>query len=239
MGGKNMNGLLVRVGADSTEVGGRWHGVVDTRDMRFAYVPIPDSHPYRQGMATPYTELPPVLAQFGTQLPDKLAGRNMHRDPDFLYLTYGDARQRAKQLTTHLGHDDLVVFYAALRDIRRAHPLVYALIGLLVVDEIVPLAKIPKARWRENAHSRRQPPADDVVVRGQPGRSGRFERCLSIGGYRDNAWRVTPELLQAWGGLSVHDGYLQRSARLPVFCDAERFQRWLRAQKVALVQRNN
>jgi hypothetical protein len=43
----------------------------------------------------------------------------------------------------------------------------------------------------------------------------------------------------AWGGLSVKDGYLQRSARLPKFKDAGRFYRWLLAQGIPLIQRNN
>ncbi len=92
-----------------------------------------------------------------------------------------------------------------------------------------------------NAHSRRALPPDatDIVLRGRAGSSGRLTRCLPIGEFRDRAYRVRPDLLEQWGGLSVKDGYLQRSARLPRFLDAERFIVWLEEQGPRLVQANN
>ena len=42
-----------------------------------------------------------------------------------------------------------------------------------------------------------------------------------------------------WGGLSVKDGYLQRSAGLPRFLDAGRFTGWLERQRPCLMQANN
>ncbi len=233
-----MNGLLVRVGADSTVAGGEWHGPVDEWDGRFVYVPIPESHPQRAGLETPYSMIVPALQRFGVALPATLAGRNMHLDPDFRFLTYGDHGQRARQLVTTLGRGDLLVFYAALRSIRDVHRLVYALIGMYTVDTVEPIAAIPPVRWSENAHSRRKPeqdqygPRTDVIIYGQPASSGQFDRCLPIGEYRDGAWRVTRGLLETWDGLSVRDGYLQRSARLPTMHDAKRVLRWLDAQKV-------
>lgn len=65
--------------------------------------------------------------------------------------------------------------------------------------------------------------ATDVVVRARRKVSGRLERCIAIGDYRARAYRVWPKLLEAWGGLSVNNGYLQRSARLPEFSQAGRF----------------
>ncbi len=117
----------------------------------------------------------------------------------------------------------------------------YALIGLLVVDEIVEGSEVPADRWHENAHTRRLPPsnASDIIVRARRQVSGRLRRCIPIGDYRDRAYRVWPRLQEAWGGLSVRDGYLQRSARPPAFLDAARFYAWFRAQRVDLVQRNN
>jgi len=76
-------------------------------------------------------------------------------------------------------------------------------------------------------------------VRARAGVSGRLSRCLPIGTYRDRAYRVRPDLLRAWGGLSVRDGYLQRSARLPEFLDAERFHSWFTNQRVPLITANN
>jgi len=42
------------------------------------------------------------------------------------------------------------------------------------------------------SHSRRdlQPGAQDLIIRGSPGLSGRLERCLPVGDYRDKAYRV-------------------------------------------------
>ena len=53
---------------------------------------------------------------------------------------------------------------------------------------------------------------------------------ILIGEMRDKAYRVTPSLLSAWGGLSVNDGYIQRSARPPRFLDAGKFANWFEAQ---------
>jgi hypothetical protein len=78
-----------------------------------------------------------------------------------------------------------------------------------------------------------------LVVRGRPGVSGRLERCLPIGEFRDKAYRVRRDVLKEWDGLSVKDGYLQRSARLPRFLDPERFARWLYSRDPVLLQTNN
>jgi hypothetical protein len=165
----------------------------------------------------------------------------MHLDPDFGHLTYGDQGERANQIRTKLCAGDLLVFYAGLRDVRPAPQLVYALIGLYVINEIVMAVHVPQKHWQENAHTRRQLPADanDIVVRARRLVSGRLERCIPIGNYRDRAYRVCPELLKSWGGLSVKNGYLQRSARLPEFTNAQRFYAWFNAQRVPLIPRNN
>jgi len=62
---------------------------------------------------------------------------------------------------------------------------------------------------------------------------------LPIGEWRDRAYRVRRDVLEAWGGLSVKDGYIQRSARLPQLSDPMRFQRWLASKKPILIQANN
>ena len=236
-----MKGLLVRVGADQSAGGGHWNGPVDSRDGRFVYVAIPESHASREDLNRPYAALSTSLAAMGHPLPAHLHPRGMHLDPDFDHLTYGDQGERAKQLQAKLGAGDLLVFYAGLRDTQVPRALVYALIGLFVVDEIVRAVDVPAKRRHENAHTRRTLAADasDVIVRARPGVSGRLERCLPIGDFRDRAYRVWPHLQQAWGGLGVRDGYLQRSARLPEFLDAPRFLQWFHAQGVSLIQSNN
>jgi hypothetical protein len=235
-----MRGLFVRVGADQTDGGGWWNAPVNSITREFAYVPIPESYEIRSGFAKPFSAITGALQKFGARLPAHLGKLNMHLDPDFLHLTYGDQGERAKQISK-LGNGDLLVFYAGLADTNANPRLVYAIVGVYVIDEIVPANKIPNDRWNENAHTRRVlgPAANDVVVRAKPKVSGRLATCIAIGEFRDRAYRVTRPLLKQWGGLSVRDGYLQRSARLPEMLNAEGFYDWFLSQSVALLARNN
>lgn len=133
------------------------------------------------------------------------------------------------------------MFYAGLRPLcsARSH-LVYALIGLFKIDEIVMAKDVTQEEWDKNAHTRRNPCKNsDIIVRALPGHSGRLARCLVIGEFRDRAYRVRHEILDAWGGLSVKDGFIQRSARPPFFLNPEKFYKWFQKQNVPLIQGNN
>src|SRR6266404_2356353 len=120
-----MKGLLVRVAADQTEGGGFWNGPMNSRSREFAYVPIPEAKTIQRGLQKPYGLIASAVQRFGRTLPQGLANSNMHLDPDFSYLTYGDQGQRAKQIQSKLGEGDLLVFYAALADTISARRLVY------------------------------------------------------------------------------------------------------------------
>ena len=249
LGGLIMNALLVRVGADQSEGGGYFNGPVNSQSGEFAYVPIPETGDIQEGMAKPYSLFAHSLKPFGVSFPSALANGVMHLDPDFANLTYGDQGQRARQVQDKLTRGDLIVFYAGLRDIHSSTRLVYAIIGLYVIDAIVSAALVPSVRWDENAHTRRMLPsaANDIVVRAQPGVSGRLERCLPIGSFRVPAaqpnkrpsYRVEPNLLATWGELSIADGFLQRSARLPQFLNAAKFYDWFLNQKPSFITANN
>ena len=76
-------------------------------------------------------------------------------------------------------------------------------------------------------------------MRAKAGASGRLNHCISIGERREGAYRVRREILDAWGGLDVKNGYIQRSARLPAFLDASRFYGWFLTQKPVLIAQNN
>lgn len=234
-----MRALLVRVGADCTEAGGRWNGPVDRASGRFAYVPIPEPEPVREGLETPFSCWAPAVERLGVGLPERLRGRAAHADPDFRHLTYGDRRERGRQIREKLGGGDLLVFYAGLRDVGDGG-LVYALIGQLTVASIVDARDLPRERWAENAHTRRREIGEtDVIVLGRRRGSGRFDRALEFAGYRAGAYRVFPDLLERWGGLGIRDGYVQRSARLPELTDPARFADWLAARRVRLLARDN
>lgn len=236
-----LNALLVRVGADQSLVGGMWNGLVNARLGTFVYVPIPEAQPLYPGLEKPYSNLDPILSVFGRPLPAHLCQRHMHLDPDFDHLTYGDKGQRAKQLVKHLSPSDLMVFYAGLSDVNGEKRLTYAIIGLFVVQSLTLATTFSVDARDSNAHSRRilQPGADDLIVRAHPGVSGRLSRCIPIGEWRNRSYRVKEHLLAEWGGLSVTDGYLQRSARLPRFTNPPRFLKWLEQMNPVLIQRNN
>ena len=246
-----MKAVLVRIAVDASY--GGWNGPVDPDSWEFVYVPIPENEgtEFHAGCRRPYTEVVPALAQFAERLapdapakavhlPRPLHGAAMHLDPDFEHLTYGDVGNRRGAEIARMSGGDLVVFYAGLRPIRPCeHRLVYALVGALVVEEVVPAASVPLARAGENAHTRKVTRGDhDIVVRASSGASGRFERCIPIGEFRDKAYRVRREILEEWGGLSVKDGYLQRSAVPPRFLDPERFAVWLQAQRPTYLRSN-
>jgi hypothetical protein len=239
-----MDGLLVRVAVDQSANGGGWNGPIDLATNEFVYVPIPEQYGARPGLNTPYSDplLRAALAKLSNRLPVRLSGKDTHLDPDFGYLTYGDSDSRAYQIQSKLKSGDLLAFYSGLRDLKQpTGQLLYVLIGLYVIDAILPSSTVPSSAWHENAHTRRIPcpGKHQIVVRARPKVSGRLEKCIPIGNYRERAYRVYPNLLEKWGGLSVKNGYVQRSARLPCFNNAPQFYEWFKNQRVALVSKNN
>jgi Nucleotide modification associated domain 3 len=235
-----MKAFLVRVGADQSSGGGQWNGPVDPRTGQFVYVSIPETKANVPGMARPFALVETALQDFGTSLPAHLVRRKMHLDPDFEHLTYGDRGAKGRQLASSLSGGDLLIFYAGLRDVASG-ALVYALIGLFVIDRIIAAVDWPASKADLNAHTRRilSADADDIIVVARPGVSGRLERCIPVGTYRNRAYRIREDLLSAWGNISASDGYIQRSAVFPSLLRPERFLEWWKGQEVRLVGRNN
>ena len=203
--------LLVRVGVDQAY--GRWNAPVDA-EGRFVYVPIPEKRgtSFHSGLERRYSEVLPSLQRFcqahdcdlrgDLRFPDELLELSMHLDPDFEYLTYGDKGSRRGAGMVNMGEGDLLVFYGGLRPIHRCeHKLIYALMGMYVIQEVTRVASVPPERWHENAHVRKTKPGEtDIVVRAKPEVSGRFERRIPIGEWRRRAYRVRQDVLDAWGG---------------------------------------
>jgi hypothetical protein len=193
----------------------------------------------------------PALAEFErrhtaaspqhVRLPQNLIPANMHLDPDFERLTYGDSGTRRGKGLTDLGSGDVVVFYGGLKPVASCeHRLMYALMGFYRVAEVVRAQSVPTQRWHENAHTRCvDQEATDVIVRATPGSSGRLRECIPVGEFRDRAYRVEREILADWEGLSCRDGYLQRSAVLPTLLSPRRFMRWFERQAPDIVSWNN
>lgn len=246
-----MKVLLIRIGVDNSY--GGWNAPADPKSDEFVYVPIPESAKttFRPQCERRYEEVLPAIEQFAAEhgkdvesdlkFPRRLLGSAMHLDPDFEHLTYGDDGARRGAKLRDMGHDDLVVFYAGMRSIRPQDArLIYALVGLYVVDEVVEIGDVRKDRWYENAHTRKTKMGEqDIIVHAKPGVSGRFDRFLDVGEYRNGSYRVRRDVLDAWGDLSVNDGWIQRSASPPSFKDPARFYEWFHSQDIKLRQRNN
>ncbi len=246
-----MRAYLVRVGID--QAFGNWNAPIDPGTGDFVYIPIPEKAgtAFQPGMATHYTPFRSALDVFAAahpnaqsgicKPPEALSDLNPHLDPDFDRLTYGDNGLRRGKGLCDLGEGDLVIFFAGMRPIQEcAQRLIYGIIGLYRVAEALRLRDIPPSRRAENAHTRKMRHGpDDIIVRGQPGVSGRLKRSIPIGEFRDNAYRVRRDLLTIWGGLSCRDGYIQRSAVLPHLLDPRRFNTWFEQQGGELVRSNN
>lgn len=232
-----MKAILVRIGIDATA--GGWNAPVDTKSGDFVYVPIPETPEWVvPGKERPYSEVIPALTKMGVDLPHHLLQESMHLDPDFRTLTYGDMPRRGAPLKT-MQRGDVLAFYAGLRSLSDDRGLVYALIGVFSVEQVLLAENVPSSRRDENAHTRRPDCAGEIIVRAQKRRSGRLTRCIPIGEYRDRAYRVHRDLLAEWGGLSVKDGFIQRSGTLPSFLHPDRFCQWLARQHVKLITQNN
>jgi hypothetical protein len=231
--------LLIRVGADSTPLGGSWNPPMDSRTGEFAYVPILEECDTRADLRTGYDDAAKACARFGCTLPGRLQRQTSHLDPDFAALTYGDQKSRANQISSKLAGGDLIAFYASFQDVATA-TLVYALIGLYRIAKIERAGTVADGdRWR-SAHTRRDPVrGSEVVVTADSATSGRFRRGVEFCDRRDGAYRIRRDLLAEWGGVTVKDGYVQRSARLPELSDPRRFLTWLTRQDVELLHRNN
>ncbi len=244
-----MRAYLIRIGVDQAY--GSWNAPVDPLTREFVYVPIPESRSMRFELKKTYEDIVPALVDFErshpqaplscVRLPDTLRSQKIHLDPDFAHLTYGDSGTRRGKGLTELSRDDVLVFYAGLKPVAQCeHRLIYALVGLYRIAEVVRAGSVPSSRWAENAHTRCiETEASDVVVRGQPGNSGRLTRCFPMGEFRELAYRVQRPIHEAWGGLSCKNGYLQRSAVLPTFLDPDKFMRWFEKQDPELIAANN
>ncbi len=229
--------LLIRVGIDSSY--GKWNAPVNPEDGTFVYVPIPEEKKIMHGYETPYLPFIQACRSFGGNPPLHLKF-DAHLDPDFEHLTYGDENQKGQQIKD-LKEDDILAFYAGLKPIKPfSDRLYYALIGLFVVDKVLPAKEIKEEKdWNKNAHTRRiHHDKDYIVFAKEGGISGRLERCILIGERRDKAYRLKIDIIDAWGGIDFNNGYIQRSARIPRLNEPEKFYKWFQAQDVSLVQKN-
>ena len=241
-----MKGILLRVGIDKSA--GHMNAPFDPESGQFVYLPIPERHPFKDGLEVRYDQFEEPLRALSeraelrksTELPSHLKGAGCHLDPDFSHLTYGDQGNRGR-IIKKLEKGDFIAFFASLRPLRSCREsLCYGLIGIFTVDRVCRVRDMPMQDFHRNAHTRRlSPNPKDIIVFGDPKSSGRFDRCIPIGARRNAAYRVTEECLDSWGGLEVKDGYIQRSVNPPFFTQPRTFREWLDCQAPTLRHSNN
>jgi hypothetical protein len=113
-------GVLLRVGCDKTEKGGRWNPPIDPWSWQYAYVPIPEGayeHPYP---CPTYQRFEGGVRRLGVRLPAHLpTTREVHVDPDFESLSIGEPWYSDRGLSSRgrvmssLEVGDFIVFFAS------------------------------------------------------------------------------------------------------------------------------
>ncbi len=246
-----MRAVLVRVGIDC--VYGGWNAPMEPDTNEFVYVPINenDKFTFIKNGNRKFEELLPTLEIFSKShhvdlfkdlnFPRPMLKKSMHLDPDFDFLTYGDIGDKRGKGILSLAKGDLIIFYAGLKPIRKVKDkLVYALIGLYNIDKILYVNAVSDKDRIKNAHTRRTWTGEtDIVVFAQKGLSGRFDKCIPIGEYRDKAYRVKKHILTEWGDIDIKDGFIQRSVNPPFLKDPKKFIKWLKAKNINLINANN
>ncbi|MFI3188172.1 hypothetical protein BCS42_02285 [Crenothrix sp. D3] len=240
-------GLLMRVGIDQTY--GNYNAPINPSTNDYMYLPIPQKKDkFIAGMETTYDTALPYFESWcqkndtKIQFPDinPEGDRGCHLDPDFDYSTYGDQATGRGLQVAKLKEGDFIVFFASFKPITPCeHNLIYALYGKMVVDKVKKVANVSENEFYKNAHTRiKEKDSDDWVVFANPSLSGRFNRAIPIGEFRNGSYRVKQEILDVWGDIGVKDGFIQRSVCPPWFTKPEQFLNWLENQQVKLINSN-
>lgn len=133
-----------------------------------------------------------------------------------------------------------------MKPIKKLRPLEYGIIGILKVQTVQQVRDITdKEEIDRNIHSRIVPRRHtDVVVFGEPERSGRLEQYLPIGEQRSNGiYYLRDSLNKEWGGVcgisgNVIKGGIQRSNLIRIR-NAPQFFDWFNRQNPSLIHKNN
>jgi hypothetical protein len=199
--------LAINIGANTNEPGFRapvWP------DGRFEYIPIPEREPTTESVPT-YGDL---ASHLSTPIPDRIREQPVHLDPEFPeypfceHYTYGDEHGVKAGPLSELAAGDCLLFYATLSvadesaaaDTDWLPPRWGAfVIGQFrlatdPVTEYDSLAAAERARFANNAHTKRDPVDARVLLRGDPDESRLYDRVVPLSqpsGGTDPAWLVT------------------------------------------------
>lgn len=225
-----MKFLIYRVGADYTGLGGGMHGQLN-EDRTFTYLPIPEKY---DSVYTPkYKEHP-----MKDEIPESMLDKHIHLDPDFKQGTYGNIYifrngnknpKGQKLLQFEENTPVRLVFFSALKD--QKENLRYGFIGQLIARKIKKIDELGDKKKMRNVHGQRKNGEGDgrsviAIADKKDPRSGRFSKFIEFASYRDNYYRVIPELIEKWGGWSSENGACQQGGPwMPG--DHDKFKKWL------------
>ncbi len=178
-----MKAMLLRVGIDKSS-----DGVLSPifPDGSFEYIPLSEKDE-KSGEKRTYADLTGrkgnLLSHY---LPQKVADRKVHLDPEFTTFTYGDVGRKGGYLLK-LEPGDILVFYAGLTPYNHSeHPEALYIIGYFTVREILDSfnsTKICSIRRQcpNNSHPKRDSDINDMVmVVGDPERSNLLDEAILI-----------------------------------------------------------
>lgn len=166
-------------------------------DGRFEYVPIPEREPVGEPVPT-YADL-----DLPVEIPDSLLDRRVHLDPSFAEYarceayTYGDEHAVKAGPLSELVAGDVVFFYATLSAVGDdPEPWIAPEWGAYVIgsftlatdpvsgEEYLGLPEADRAPFASNAHCKREVFDAEVLLVGDPDRSGLRDRALPLSGER-------------------------------------------------------
>ena len=231
----------MRVGIDQTF--GQYNAPINPVNNDFIYLPIPQSiEDFENGKSTNYQQITGHFDNWcknnnaSLDFPKHLLGKGTHLDPDFDNLTYGDQATGRGLRVKELQKGDFIVFFGSFKPISPSpHNLIYAIFGIMFVDKVMKVADISPDEFHLNAHTRIiQKNQEHLVVFATPNSSGRLKKALTIGERREGTYRVSNEILDAWGGLGVKNGFIQRSVCPPWFSNPSKFLTWFEHQKTEI-----
>lgn len=179
-------------------------------DGRFVYVPIPEREPVGEPVPT-YADL-----DLPIEIPSPLSDREVHLDPSFAEYprceayTYGDEHAVKAGPLSELEAGDVVLFYATLSTAdgeRKPEPWITPEWGAYVIgsftlardpvsgEEYLALPEAERAPFSSNAHCKRETFDAEVLLAGDPERSGLRELALPLSaGQGSEPNRIVTEL---------------------------------------------
>lgn len=177
-------------------------------DGRFEYIPIPEREPVGEPVPT-YVDL-----DLPVEIPDSLLDREVHLDPSFVEYphceayTYGDEHAVKAGPLSKLEAGDIVFFYATLSTVgEEPAPWITPEWGAYVIgsftlasdpvsgEEYLDLPEADRAPFSSNAHCKREVFDAEVLLAGDPKRSGLWEHALPLSGKQgSDPNRVVTEL---------------------------------------------